>query len=111
MAFTCLRGHDGVQIAIVAAIQSLRQNAATTASQFHCDVTSTTSGDYSAPVATPLLVSAAAATNLATSITLANNIKGVLNVHFADGVAHKAADTVAAISAADASDRSYRERD
>jgi hypothetical protein len=47
-----------------------------------------------APTFTLLQVTAAAATNLATSCVLANQIKGVLKTHFLDASAHLKADLV-----------------
>jgi hypothetical protein len=66
----------------------------------HADVTSTPGGNYQLPTATALHVTAAAATTLATGITLGEDVRGVTLKHLADGGsafnayggAHKAAD-------------------
>lgn len=61
---------------------------------YHRDISGVASGDFSAPSSSNLQVSAATASNLATTTTLALNIQGVLHVHFADDSAHLIADTV-----------------
>src|SRR5688572_5980890 len=74
------------------------------ASFAHADRTPATDSaglDYKAPARSPLQVTAAAATNEATSVTLANDIKEVLNRHYADAVAHDTA-VSAALTTADA---------
>lgn len=80
--------------------QSVRQYVGASTSYPHADITSTQSGNYTAPVLTQLAV-AATASSLATSITAAEQIRTILLAHFADagssanlyGGAHKAADT------------------
>lgn len=69
----------------------------------HADITSTTSGAYTALVSTAAIMSSATASDLPTVIVRANEAKAVLNVHLVDALAHKAADTV--IATADASDQ------
>ncbi len=77
-------------------------------SVFHYDQLSDMTGEHTHPVATIMTVTAAAATNLATSITLANNLKKVLNRHMADGLdafgcgCHTVADTTNVVTTADA---------
>lgn len=72
---------------------------------FHGDQTPQfTSGDYLSPIANLLTVTAATAVDLPTSITLANQIRQVLNQMMADSVAHLVADTTNPVSAAVAVD-------
>ncbi len=59
---------------------------------------STNNSDPWAPTTTNLTVTAASATNLATSITLANNIRQVLVQHTPDAEAHLVADTFGSAS-------------
>lgn len=67
----------------------------------HATVTVQPATQDDPPTAAAYLVTAAAASSLATSITLANQIKLVLNTHFADAAAHKSA-VSAAVATADA---------
>lgn len=74
------------------------------ASFFHLSQTeSWNRSNYQTPAVTRLRILSANATDLPTSITLVNEMKAALNVHYADLIAH---DTVAstAIATADASD-------
>lgn len=104
MAYTVRKGDNSLQYAVVKALNSLRAEDAAKDGYFHADVTSTTSGGFTNPTATALTVGAATAVDLATSITMANEIKHKYNVHCADAVAHKAADTANTVSTADATD-------
>lgn len=62
------------------------------ASFFHLSQTETTNrGNYRNQSVTRLRIASAAATDLATSLTLVNEVKTVLNVHFADTDAHDTA--------------------
>lgn len=61
---------------------------------FHLDRTSaapTAGVDYKNPTVTRSAVSLAAATDAATRVALANQIRSVLNVHFVDAIAHNTA--------------------
>lgn len=95
------KGSDAVETALVAA-HNARQLAAVS-TNFHADVTQTVAG-------ATLSVTAANASDLATSLVLVANIKGVYNHHVRDGVvpgnggcgAHKAPG--AAVTTADATD-------
>lgn len=92
---------DGVY-ALVAAHNQRQVDAI--ASFFHLSQTeSTNRGNYLAPTVTRLRILSPNATDLPTSLTLCNELKAAINVHFADLVAH---DTVAstAIATADATD-------
>ncbi len=61
---------------------------------YHRDISGVPGGDFSFPTSSNLQVSAATASNLATTLTLAKNVQGVMKVHFADDSAHLIADTV-----------------
>jgi hypothetical protein len=72
----------------------------------HGDITSTTSGHYSAPGAAAMITTLADATTLPTTIALANDLKLKINLHIADGSpVHKAADATNGITTAVASDQ------
>lgn len=88
--------------ALVTAFNAFRKEKAAADSKVHASITSQLSGSESAPVATSEAIASANASDLATSITLVNEIKTVYNRHLADDGAHKATST--AISTADASD-------
>lgn len=89
--FTARKVPDVMLFALVAANNQRQLDAI--ASFFHLDRTNSAEGsDYTNPTQTRLTVTAAAATDLATSVALANNIRTVLNTHFPDLIAH---DTVA----------------
>lgn len=76
--------------AVASAINALIDARLST--QVHRDKTSIPAGDSLNPSSTVLQVTAANASDLATSITLANSIKGILGVHMADSSAHLEAD-------------------
>lgn len=64
---------------------------------FHQDATQTTNGplfDVSQVVLTNVTVTAANASSLSTSLTLVNQLYGIMNLHFSDGEVHKKADLV-----------------
>lgn len=93
---------DDIAFALLAAHNQRQVDAI--ASFFHLSQTeSTNRSNYMAPTVTRLRVLSANASDLATSVTLVNEVKLVLNQHFPDLVAH---DTVAsaAIATADATD-------
>lgn len=94
------RGSMGkVLEALVAQHNQNRENAV--GSNIHYAVTSHAAKDDG--TAAPLLIEAANPTSLATRIALANDIKKVLNAHYADMLAHRSVQT-AAIATADAID-------
>jgi len=90
MAFKTRKTPDAMMFALIAAHnQRIAEDISTF---FHLDKTSTSnSADYTAPTTVALTVTAAASTDLATSVALVNNAKTVLNLHFADTVAHDSA--------------------
>lgn len=61
---------------------------------YHRDISGVAGGTYEYPTSTPLQVTAATASSLSTTITLALNLKGVLSMHWLDDSAHLIADTV-----------------
>lgn len=104
MGFSVRRGTDAVQAAIVLAINAVRRSSGVVGSNFHADVTSDTTGDYRTPTATAATVGAANATDLATSLTLVNQIRQRWLQHMVDDLAHKVADTANTLAAAVATD-------
>lgn len=104
MAFTVRKNLDTALYAFTKALNGVRANEAVSGSFFHADVTSTTSGDFTNPVATAMTSTAATAADLPTTITLANELKHKYNLHLADAVAHKVADVTNVVTSADAVD-------
>jgi hypothetical protein len=101
MAFTTRKLTDNMAAALVAAV-NLRQTESV-GSFFHADTTQRTTGHYLSPVVADEQVASANGSSVPTNVTLANEIKALLNRHFADTLAHNTA-VSAAISTADASD-------
>lgn len=101
MAYRVRKTTDAMVFAIVAQ-QNARQQASV-ASFFHADITQKPGGSYQAPTVTNDTITAANASDLATSVTLANNCKAVINRHFADDYAHDSA-VSAQVATADATD-------
>ena len=91
MAIKIRKSQLASEPAVVAAINALLD--ANLSTQVHRDKTSTPAGDSLNPSSTLLAIASAAASSLGTSITLANEIKGVLAVHMADTSAHLVADS------------------
>lgn len=105
MAITVRKLSDDIVFGIAAQWNTRSRDLATALSKPHADITSvstTAAGDYKAPTSTPDIIASANASSLGTSVTLVNEIKAVLNRHYADDLAHKATNT--AISTADATD-------
>ena len=101
MAITVRNTNDALIYALVEA-HNLRQEESV-ASFFHADTTQTTGNDYTDPAPTDDLVTSDDGSDDATNITLVNEIKAVLNRHFADTQAHDSA-VSAAVATADATD-------
>lgn len=101
MAYRVRNTAETLARAAVAA-NNLRQTEAV-ASFFHADTTQKTTGHWMAPVVTDDLVTAANGTDDATNSVLANEIKAVVNRHFADDYAHDSA-LSAQITTADGTD-------
>ena len=99
MAFRTRKTIDEMTFALVAAWNAKQE--ASVASFFHADITQITSGQYQSKTVTNDTVTAANASDLATSITLVNQLKAVINRHFADTFAHNTA-VSAQITTADA---------
>lgn len=90
MAFDIRKLPDEIVFGLVEAHNQRMVDAV--GSSFHADTTSTTSRtDYTKPVRTDLQVTAANASDLATSIALVNDIYDVVQLHFADTLAHDSA--------------------
>lgn len=92
---------DAVSYALVAA--NNQRITDSIGSSFHRAQTESVSADYRNPVITRLRVTAANASDLATSVTLVNAIKAAMNLHFADDLAHNTA-LSSAVATADATD-------
>jgi hypothetical protein len=99
MAYRVRNTSETIGAALVAA-NNLRQTESV-ASFFHADTTQKTTGHFSSPVVTDDLVTAANSSSEATGVALANDIKGVVNRHFADDLAHNTA-VSAVVTTADA---------
>jgi hypothetical protein len=105
MALTIRKGSDTALFALATALNALRADATLLGARFHADITAgATTGDFTVPATSSLTVSAANATDLPTSITLANQIKAFFNIQIADALAHKTADATNKIVAANAVD-------
>ena len=100
MAITVRALPDAITYGVVTAHNIFVKAVAANGELVHADVTSTSGGDYTAPTSTAYTVTAANASDLATGITLGNECKTVLNVHYADTAAHKVAMTALATAAA-----------
>ena len=101
MAVTARKVPDALLHALIVALNTRQEEAV--ASFFHADTTQRTTGSYDAPVIVDDTISAANGTNLATNITLVNNIKATYNRHVVDSQAHNTA-VSAVVSTADATD-------
>jgi hypothetical protein len=90
---------DNVAYALVAAANQRQVDGISTF--FHLNRTETTdSSDYRAPTVTRMAISAAVASNEATLVALANELKADINTHFADTIAHNTAVSSAVATAA-----------
>jgi hypothetical protein len=99
MAFKVRKLTDIMAQALVAA-HNLRQEESV-ASFFHYDTTQKTTGRENALVVTDDTILSANGTNGATNLTLVNEMKAVINRHFADDFAHGSA-VSAQVTTADA---------
>lgn len=90
MAAKIQKGHTLVGLQLIATeINRLRDAAVST--NFHASATQYLSETTDPPTVTTVSVTAANASNLATSVTLVQQIKGVYNVHVRDASAHNTA--------------------
>lgn len=87
-------------VAALVTAHNARQEASV-AALFHADKTQKSSGHYLSPVVVNDTVTVADGTDMATAVTLVNEVKKVLDRHHADDLAHNTA-TSAAITIADA---------
>jgi hypothetical protein len=104
MAFQVRRGTDAVIAALVLAHNNTRRAAGVVGAFFHADVTSDGNGDHNVPTVTAATVTAANASNLATSLTLVNQLRQRWLQHRNDDLAHKVADGLPALTAPVATD-------
>jgi hypothetical protein len=86
---------DLLASAVAAQFNEFKREIAANNSKVHADVTCTET-----EAGATLAVASANASDLATSITLANELKLVYETHLADAVAHKLADAAPALTAA-----------
>jgi len=92
MALQVRKGSGAVLPAVIAAINELRQVAASSWGVVHADVTSTNSGDWQVPSATPALFIAPPATDLQSLVILCAELAARHAHHTRDERAHRAAD-------------------
>ena len=104
MALHARKVTDAMLYAVVAALNSTRRAAGVVGSFFHADITSDQTGDVRNPSAANATVSAANATDLATSLTLVNQLRQRWLQHRDDDLAHKIADALPALTAPAATD-------
>jgi hypothetical protein len=100
MAIQVRLGSGAVLAAVVTALNALRVQLAAAAQHYHADVTSWSTGDFEAPRANPLEITAPRATDLASLLRLCGDIAGKHAVHVRDAVAHRAADTASLVASA-----------
>lgn len=107
MALLAQRMPDAMTFALIYAHNKSKVDGV--GSNFHYDISSTQTGDYTTPAIASDTVATANATDLTTSIALTNSLKKTINRHYASayvlpatGGAHKTANT--AISTADGTD-------
>lgn len=101
MSMIVRKGSAGVLAAVVDQLNKLRELSV--GSNFHATKTSKPAAVTDPPTESALQVTAPNATNLATSIALANDLKHVWNAHCVDALAHNTA-VSPVTTAADASD-------
>ncbi|MGH7298376.1 MAG: hypothetical protein ACRELB_25780 [Polyangiaceae bacterium] len=94
MPLTVRRGSGAVEYAIVAQLDTLRRIVAQGAGQYHLEVSSVGAGDFTNPVAVPLLFASGPASDLPSLLSLCQEIAGRHRAHTRDGFAHVAADTL-----------------
>jgi hypothetical protein len=101
MALKIRKGSNRVERALVNELNRLRDLSV--GANFHASATAAGAPTGDPPVVTTLQVTAANASDLATSLTLVNNIRSVLVEHFADTFAHNTAlsGAIAALPATD----------
>lgn len=107
MALIAQRMPDAMTFALIYAHNKSKVDGV--GANFHYDITSTQTGDYTTPSIASDTVATANATDLTTSIALTNSLKKTINRHYASayslpatGGAHKT--TTAAIATADGTD-------
>jgi hypothetical protein len=90
---TIRRGSGAVEYAIVAQLDALRRLVAQAAGQFHLEASSIGAGDFTAPIALPLVFAAGPATDLPSLLLLCSDMAGRHRMHTHDSFAHLAPDT------------------
>lgn len=84
---------DSFLYGMAQAHNALCRDATVVGARFHADVTSSTTGDYTQPASTALKVASANATDLPSTLAIANEALAKLNIHMADAMSHQVADT------------------
>lgn len=99
MALTVRKTSECVEYALAAAFNAFKKDVATNLTTLpHADITSTTSGDFSAPASSPYVVTADNGDGtIAVLRTLCLDLYNVYLAHLADTQAHKVADTAPAL--------------
>jgi hypothetical protein len=93
MPLTVRRGSGAVEYAIVAQLDVLRREVAQTAGRYHLEVSSIGAGDFTNPIALPLVFASGPASDLPSLLSLCVEIAGRHPAHVHDGFAHLAPDT------------------
>lgn len=93
MPLTVRRGSGALDYALVAQLDALRRIVAQGAGQFHLEVSTVGSGDFTTPTLFPLVFASGPASDLPSLLTLCAEIIGRHRVHTRDAFAHLMADT------------------
>lgn len=96
MSIRVRKNANPIEFAAAQAVNALIDAKLTT--EVHRDKTSLPGTDIMLPTSSVLQVTAANASDLPTCITLANQMRSIMNVHFADSSAHLVADTVSSLA-------------
>jgi hypothetical protein len=93
MPLTVRRGSGAVEYAVVAQVGVLRHMVAQAAGQFHLEVSSIGAGDFTNPIAIPLVFASGPATDLPSLLALCSELAGRHRAHTRDSFAHLLPDT------------------
>jgi hypothetical protein len=93
MPLTVRRGSGALEYALVAQLAALRRIVAQAVGQYHLEVSSVGAGDFTSPIAIPLVFAAGPATDLPSLLSLCAELAGRHRAHTRDAFAHLAADT------------------
>lgn len=94
MALTIRKDPASLAFGVATAFNAFMRKFVESETSFpHYDITSTPSGSFDAPVSTALGVVNSSTADLSAVILMAEEMRSVMLKHFADALAHKAADT------------------